>query len=182
MFNRTTPPPTAEELQYLHVLSPRQRRVLLACFGLLDTPPRTVRELARELGVYFTAIAQIRDRAITLLRRAIDPSLAPKRTRRPPDTRTICRHCGTRPARYYGGRVQCRGLCRRCYADTDIRDAHPSLSPFARRGVTGGKDGRPLPLPTSAPPGSPGKVAELSRRARQGLQLWHPLDAIIDAA
>lgn len=35
----------------------------------------------------------------------------------------------------------------------------------------------PRPEPTSAPPGSPRKVAELERRATLGLSLYHPQDA-----
>ncbi|MGN6545456.1 MAG: hypothetical protein ACTHK7_10450 [Aureliella sp.] len=37
-------------------------------------------------------------------------------------------------------------------------------------------DARELPEPTSYPPGSAGKIAELERRAALGLELWHPKD------
>jgi hypothetical protein len=36
---------------------------------------------------------------------------------------------------------------------------------------------RPLPAPTSAPPGSARKVRVLAFRASMGLELFHPLDA-----
>jgi hypothetical protein len=38
------------------------------------------------------------------------------------------------------------------------------------------EDHRPLPEPTTAPAGSAEKLAEFARRARLGLQLFHPKD------
>ena len=38
------------------------------------------------------------------------------------------------------------------------------------------EDQRPMPEPTTASPGSEEKLAELARRARLGLQLFHPDD------
>ena len=38
-------------------------------------------------------------------------------------------------------------------------------------------NGRPLPAPTSFPPGSPGKVDVMAARVERGEAIWHPLDA-----
>ena len=87
----------------------------------------------------------------------------------------LCRHCqkanSNRP----------RGLCWSCYYTPGVRDQYPSTSKFARRGV-GNFNGRTKlpPCPTSALPGTPEKVAVLQERARQGLSLWHPLDATLE--
>lgn len=40
----------------------------------------------------------------------------------------------------------------------------------------------PKPTPTTAPPGSPRKIAELSRRLRDGLSLFHSADADMNKA
>ena len=87
----------------------------------------------------------------------------------------LCRHCqkanSNRP----------RGLCWSCYYTPGVRDRYPSTSKFARRGV-GNFNGRTKqpPCPTGALPGTPEKVAVLQERARQGLSLWHPLDATLE--
>ncbi len=87
----------------------------------------------------------------------------------------MCRHCqkvrSNRP----------RGLCWSCYYTAGVRELYPSTSKFARRGV-GDFNGaaRRAAMPTSAPPGSPEKVATLCERARLGVDLWHPLDAPMD--
>jgi hypothetical protein len=46
-----------------------------------------------------------------------------------------------------------------------------------RRGVGNGHGGYALPEPTTAPPGTPEKVAVLEERARLRQQLFHPDDA-----
>ena len=56
------------------------------------------------------------------------------------------------------------------------------LAASARCGVCRDEANHPpaasgLPEPTDHPPGSAGKVAELERRCRAGLALWHPQDA-----
>jgi hypothetical protein len=89
----------------------------------------------------------------------------------------LCRHCqkvkSNRP----------RGLCWSCYYTPGVRDQYPSTSKFARRGV-GNFNGRfKMPsCPTNALPGTPEKVAVLEERARQGVALWHPLDAGMGSA
>ncbi len=87
----------------------------------------------------------------------------------------MCRHCqkvrANRP----------RGLCWSCYYKPGVREQYPSTSKFARRGVSDFNGRAALAAaPTSAPPGSPEKVAVLEERARLGLSLWHPLDAPMD--
>jgi hypothetical protein len=89
----------------------------------------------------------------------------------------LCRHCqkvkANRP----------RGLCWSCYYTPGVRDLYPSTSKFARRGVSDFNGRTRLPAePTSALPGTPEKVAVLMERARQGVSLWHPLDATLENA
>lgn len=86
---------------------------------------------------------------------------------------TICRHCGkakvNRP----------RGLCWSCFYRPGVRDAYPSTSKFARRGVGNFCGAAPLPAsPTTAAPGSAEKIAILAERARLKQTLWHPEDGI----
>jgi hypothetical protein len=85
----------------------------------------------------------------------------------------LCRHCrmvkSNRP----------RGLCWSCYYTPGVRDQYPSTSKFARRGVGNFNRRTKLPpCPTSALPGTLEKVAVLEERARLGVSLWHPLDAL----
>lgn len=86
----------------------------------------------------------------------------------------ICRHCLSRSI------SRPRGLCFSCYYTPHILALYPPQNDFARHGVgVAGKS--PVvhalpPEPTSAPPGTPEKVAVLARRAEQGYRLWHPLD------
>lgn len=87
----------------------------------------------------------------------------------------ICRHC--RKAKVN----RPRGLCWSCYYTDGVKDQYPSTSKFARRGV-GNFNGNapPPPEPTTAPPGTPEKMAVLEERARLKQALWHPLDAQYD--
>src|SRR4051794_1480050 len=87
----------------------------------------------------------------------------------------LCRHCKrskqNRP----------RGLCWSCYYRPGVRETFPSTSKFARRGILDFNGYAATAVrPTSAPPGSPEKVAVLEERAQQGLALWHPQDAAFD--
>jgi hypothetical protein len=87
-----------------------------------------------------------------------------------------CRHC----KRVESNRP--RGLCWSCYYTAGVRELYPSTSKFARRGLADFNGGIALPsVPTDASPGSPEKVAILEARARQGVALWHPQDAPMDA-
>ena len=85
----------------------------------------------------------------------------------------LCRNCErAKPNRP-------RGLCWACYYAPGIRDRFPSTSKFGRRGVGNfNRLGALPPGPTAALPGTPEKVAVLEQRARLGVCLWHPLDAI----
>jgi hypothetical protein len=87
----------------------------------------------------------------------------------------LCRHCGRTTAN------RPRGLCWSCYYTPGLRHRYVSTSKFARRGIED-RTGRVAlpPLPTSARPGSPEKVAVLEQRARSHLALWHPQDAPMD--
>jgi hypothetical protein len=83
----------------------------------------------------------------------------------------MCRHCKkskvNRP----------RGLCWTCYYTKGVKEQYPSTSKFARRGFGNFYGTAPLPEPTTAPPGSPEKMAVLMQRARKNQALWHPLDS-----
>jgi hypothetical protein len=85
---------------------------------------------------------------------------------------TVCRHCAkssvNRP----------RGLCWGCYYTPGVRDLYPSTSKYARHGVGNFAGAAPLPpAPTTAPPGTPEKVAVLESRAKGRFALFHPYDA-----
>lgn len=83
--------------------------------------------------------------------------------------RPKCRHCKTNIA------LRPRGLCSRCYMTTTIRTQYPiSTCKYMNRGT--GHGGQSEPVPTDHPPGSPGKVEELARRAAACLALWHAAD------
>jgi len=84
----------------------------------------------------------------------------------------LCRHCHkckvNRP----------RGLCWSCYYTPGVKEQYPSTSKYARRGVGNFNGNAPLPpVPTTAPPGSPEKLAVLEERARRKQALSHPADA-----
>ena len=84
---------------------------------------------------------------------------------------TLCRHCAkakvNRP----------RGLCWVCWHKPAIRDLYPSTSKYARRGVGNLTGTRPLPVPTTAVPGTAEKREVLWARALAGEALFHPRDA-----
>jgi len=89
----------------------------------------------------------------------------------------LCRHCqkvnSNRP----------RGLCWSCYYTPGVRDLYPSTSKFAHRGVGNfNRRAKQPACPTEALPGTPEKVAVMEERARQGVSLWHPLDARAESA
>ncbi len=74
-----------------------------------------------------------------------------------------------------------RGLCWTCYYTPAVSALYPSTSKFARRGVPDGYGRVSAPAaPTSAPPGSPEKVAVLVERAALRQSLWHARDACAD--
>lgn len=82
-----------------------------------------------------------------------------------------CRHCGRKKVN------RPKGLCWPCYY-SPARNLYASTSKFARRGV--GHDasinGR-LPVPTTAKPGTPEKMAVLAGRVERGELMFHPADA-----
>jgi len=82
-----------------------------------------------------------------------------------------CRHCS------HGKVNRPRGLCWHCYYTPGRKDLYPSTSKYARRGVGSFTGTRPLPVPTTAVPGTPEKFAVLEERARLGESLFHPADA-----
>lgn len=88
----------------------------------------------------------------------------------------LCRHCEEMPP------SRPRGLCWSCYYQPGVRDQYPSTSKYGKRGF-GNFHGQveALAPPTSAPPGSPEKVAILEERAMRRQSLWHPLDAPLGA-
>jgi len=85
----------------------------------------------------------------------------------------LCRNCqkvkSNRP----------RGLCWSCYYTPGVREQFPSTSKFARRGVKDFNGRTKLGDPTPALPGSEEKVRVLMDRARLGLSLFHPQDALV---
>ena len=86
--------------------------------------------------------------------------------------RKACRHCAKNKA------VRPKSLCWGCW--TRHRDLYPSTSKFARRGSGFAYSGPP-PEPTTARPGTEGKVAVLEARAQLGVDLFHELDAALPA-
>ncbi|OWK43603.1 hypothetical protein [Fimbriiglobus ruber] len=87
----------------------------------------------------------------------------------------ICKHCCqakvNRP----------RGLCWSCYYTPGVKEMFPSTSKYARRGVGNFTGNAPTPPePTTAPPGTPEKMAVLELRVNLKQALWHPLDAQYD--
>lgn len=85
---------------------------------------------------------------------------------------TACRHCHT------GRGNRAKGLCWRCSRSPDVRDRYPSTSKYTRRGLGHFSGVAPLPTePTLHPPGSAGKLAVMSERARRKQCLFHPDDA-----
>jgi hypothetical protein len=84
----------------------------------------------------------------------------------------VCRHCSkckvNRP----------RGLCWSCYYTPGVKELYPSTSKYARRGVGNFTGNAPIAdAPTTAPPGSPEKLAILEQRAKLKQSLFHPADA-----
>ncbi len=80
----------------------------------------------------------------------------------------ICRHCNKANV----GRP--RGLCWVCWHKPDIRDLYPSRAPKGVGNLTGR---RPMPVPTTAVPGTAEKLEVLWARALAGESLFHPADA-----
>jgi hypothetical protein len=85
---------------------------------------------------------------------------------------TTCRNCSksrvNRP----------RGLCWTCYYTPGVKELYPSTSKFGRRGVGNFSGNAPLaPVPTTAVPGTPEKLAVLEHRAKMKLAIFHPADA-----
>jgi hypothetical protein len=71
-----------------------------------------------------------------------------------------------------------RGLCWTCYYTPGVKELYPSTSKFARRGVGIFTGNAPLaPVPTTAVPGTPEKLAVLEHRAKMKLAIFHPADA-----
>jgi hypothetical protein len=71
------------------------------------------------------------------------------------------------------------GLCVRCYKDLTIRHQYENNlvgveTPGRRKGLLHD------PNPTVHPPGTPGKIAVLEERARNGYHLFHPDDATLE--
>lgn len=104
------------------------------------------------------------------------------RTPAPDSSAPPCRHCKQRLA------YRPRGLCAHCYFVSAVRALYPpdqaegsdsgSDVGKAYRSPVGRRAARNLAArPTSARPGTPEKVEVLADRARQGVSLWHPLDA-----
>lgn len=81
----------------------------------------------------------------------------------------LCRHCSrskvSRP----------RGLCWSCFYTPAVKELYPSAS---KRGYGTINHNAPLaPVPTTAAPGTPQKLAVLEGRAKSGLAIFHPADA-----
>lgn len=83
----------------------------------------------------------------------------------------LCRHCN-RPQKHLR-----RRLCSRCYYRLDIRALYPPDPRFTYENWDFHRRA-PLPAePTPALPGTAAKIRVLTERARQRVQLFHPLDA-----
>jgi hypothetical protein len=86
----------------------------------------------------------------------------------------LCVACQTRPAeRHTKGTktIQRRGLCWKCRRDPIV-----SLKFVPPGGFTFRPKGSLPEIPTSAAPGTPGKIAVMAERAARGEKLFHPDD------
>ncbi len=87
----------------------------------------------------------------------------------------ICKHCRTNKVN------RPRGLCWNCYYTPGVKDQHPSVSKYARRGEGNFNGNAPFDAePTAHAPGTAEKLAVMADRAKRKLALWHPLDAQFD--
>jgi hypothetical protein len=122
------------------------------------------------------ALAALIDRNLIEVKAAMK-KLAPRTEGRGMNPRPLCRHCKKEPI------ARPRGLGWRCYYTPGVKELYPSTSKFARRGVG---NGFRSPLPpqdaTTAPPGTPEKVAVMRHAAASRQGLWHPDDARRTAA
>ena len=78
-----------------------------------------------------------------------------------------------------------RGLCWSCWNHPGVKEKYPVLSCLQNhRGVgnRGQNCVRPPSVPTGHPPGSPGKVEEMARRAEEGRPLFVKGDATWDVS
>ena len=84
----------------------------------------------------------------------------------------ICRHC--RDAKRPVNRP--RGLCWYCFYTPGVKELYPTFAPRSSVGIF--RAGFPAPpIPTTAAPGTPEKLAVLEKRARDGQHVFHPADA-----
>ncbi len=89
----------------------------------------------------------------------------------------MCQHCHVTPI------SRPRRLCWSCYYAPGVRDLYPATSKFGLRGPGAyQRDAAPPAFPTTAPPGSPEKIAVLTERVRRRQSLGHPEDADLRGA
>jgi hypothetical protein len=93
--------------------------------------------------------------------------------RKPRTARALCRHCQRRVAN------RPRGLCWTCYYTASVSEQYDSESIYGNRGVGFGPRVQTA-RPTQYLPGTEGKVAELERRAKANMHLFHDQDALAD--
>lgn len=89
-------------------------------------------------------------------------------------TRTVgpCAHCGDVRTLF------ARGLCWEHVNDPAVLAKYEPAVRGARRGVGNGNRRKLPATPTPCFPGTEGKIAEMCRRARLGVSLFHPDDAV----
>lgn len=88
------------------------------------------------------------------------------------DNRPHCARCAQRC------RVAARGLCSSCHKRPGVKEQYGVREQSNSRGVGNFNGGTRLATPTDAMPNTPEKVAVLEERARLGLALFHPEDAM----
>ena len=83
-----------------------------------------------------------------------------------------CRHC------LKGHVSRPRGLCWCCFYTPGVKELYPSTSKFAHKGEGIFAAGGPTPpVPTTAAPGTPEKLAVLETRVRAKQHVFHMADA-----
>jgi hypothetical protein len=124
--------------------------------------------------------ASPRPSVATTPREAATPPRSTYVSKRSMGKKTFCPRCERWKMHVY------RGACRTCHKQSAYRAAVEDSGGSDRQKrvepptPNRGDDMRPPSSPTAHPPGSEGKIEELSKRLWAGELLWHPRDATFE--